>query len=233
MTYPDQQRRVLVVDDNVQSARSLADFLSLHEFDVVIHGRGSDAAAHILVEQPDAVLIESNLPRTPGTAICQKIRAHYAGIVIMIGDDDSDVDEVTCLELGADDYLYKPVRMKAMLARLRVRLNSVRHDHSLMRPIVVGALKILPAKRTVLFRGNAVPLTTAEFELLLRLARNPGKTVDRSDLYPTLTRAEYDGRNRGADGLVSRLRRKLGDDPVRPAIIATVRGKGYRLEVPC
>jgi len=140
-----------------------------------------------------------------------------------------EVDEVLGLEAGADDYLAKPVRPRALLARLRTHLRRVTPVEQTSQPIVVGSLVIDAAQRSVELDGAAVELTTAEFDLLCLLARHAGQTLSRHAIYLEIHGMKYDGLDRSIDLRISRLRKKLGDDPTHPARIKSVRGVGYML----
>jgi two-component system OmpR family response regulator/two-component system response regulator RstA len=142
-----------------------------------------------------------------------------------------EIDEVISLEVGADDYLAKPVRPHALLARLRVHLRRMEQaTEPVAQPrIEIGGLTIDAGSRTVTLDGDQCELTTAEFDLLWLLAVNAGKVVARDKLYLQLHGMKYDGLDRSIDLRVSRLRRKLGDDPNHPQRIKSVRGVGYIL----
>ena len=142
-----------------------------------------------------------------------------------------EVDEVLGLEAGADDYLAKPVRPRALLARLQTHLRRAAPGEHATAPVVVGGLVIDGGQRHVSIGGREVHLTTAEFDLLLLLARHAGRTVSRKDLYLQLEGLKYDGLDRSIDLRISRLRRKLGDDPLGPSRVKAVRGAGYMLSV--
>jgi two-component system OmpR family response regulator/two-component system response regulator RstA len=211
----------------------VADFLAPHGFDVAIEGRGDMAIGRIVKENPEAVVLDVNLPGVDGFAVCQAVRADYRGAIIMLTARGEEVDEVLGLEAGADDYMAKPVRPRALLVRLRTHLRRVipNEDESRLNPIRVGSLIVDPARRSVEIDGAALDVTTAEFDLLQLLAENAGRALSRNDLYQQIHGVSHDGVDRSIDLRISRLRKKLGDDPLRPQRIKSIRGVGYMLSI--
>ncbi len=223
--------KILIVEDDTSLAEMVADYLSQHGFQVLVESLGDQAPQRILCENPDAVLLDVNLPGLDGFAVCASVRPAYGGTIIMLTARGEEVDEVLGLEAGADDYLAKPVRPRAMLARLRTHLRRTNlPDTETIPPrIEVGALVIDAPRRSVEIGGRPIELTTAEFDLLQLLAAHAGSTLTRNDLYQHLHQMPYDGTDRSIDLRISRLRRKLGDDPSRPERIKSIRGVGYML----
>lgn len=222
---------VLLVEDDANLAGMVGDFLSGEGFEVSVEGNGSAAAQRILGETFDAVVLDINLPGMDGFEVCRTVRSSFAGPIIVLTARGDEIDEVVALEVGADDFMSKPVRPRALLARLRSHLR--RSDQSIEQPgvdpLVVGEITIHRARRSVSFRGESLDLTTAEFDLLQLLADRAGTPVSRHDIYAELLDLPYDGQDRSIDLRVSRLRRKLGDDPHHPELIKSVRGVGYLL----
>jgi len=142
-----------------------------------------------------------------------------------------EIDEVLGLEAGADDYMAKPVRPRALLARLRMHLRRATPEEQASQPIVVGSLVVDAGRRNVEIDGAAMDLTTAEFDLLNLLARHAGQTLSRNDIHLEIHGVKYDGLDRSIDLRISRLRKKLGDDPAKPQRIKSVRGVGYMLSI--
>ncbi len=223
--------RVLLVEDDAPLASMVADFLSANNFEVTIEGRGDVAAERILRESPDAVVLDVNLPGQDGFTVCKTVRDQYHGAILMLTARGEEVDEVLGLEAGADDYLAKPVRPRALLARLRTHLRRITPSEEASQPVVVGSLVVDPSRRSVEIEGQYIELTTAEFDLLKLLAENAGRTLSRNDIYQQIHGMKYDGLDRSIDLRISRLRKKLGDDPSRPQRIKSVRGVGYMLAV--
>ena len=231
MTEKPPVYRVLVVEDDTPLASMVADFLAPHGFEVSIEGRGDTAVLRIQDDDPDAVVLDVNLPGLDGFAICKAVRTHYRGPIIMLTARGEEIDEVLGLEAGADDYMAKPVRPRALLARLQMHLRRVTPEEEASHPIIVGSLVVDAGRRTVELQGTAVELTTAEFELLHLLAKHAGQTLSRNDICLQIHGVKYDGLDRSIDLRVSRLRKKLGDDPTHPQRIKSVRGVGYMLSL--
>ena len=229
MTNP-QAYRILLVEDDRELATMVADFLSSHDFDVTIEGNGTVAAERIVTEGFDVVVLDIGLPGMDGISICRKVRADFAGPILMLTARGDEIDEVVALEVGADDYMSKPVRPRALLARLRVHLRRASTASSTATTrIEVSGLNIDSGSRLVHIDDSPVEVTTAEFDLLWLLAKHAGSVISRERLYEELHGVKYDGLDRSIDLRVSRLRKKLGDDPNHPRRIKSVRGVGYLL----
>ena len=231
MNQESQHNRILLVEDDAPLASMVADFLSPHGFEVSIEGRGDTAVDRITKENPDAVLLDVNLPGLDGFSVCKAVRSGYRGAIIMLTARGEEIDEVLGLESGADDYMAKPVRPRALLSRLRTHLRRASSTEKTSDPIVVGSLVVDAGRRSVELDGAAVDLTTAEFELLNLLAKHVGQPLSRNDIYQHIHGTKYDGLDRSIDLRISRLRKKLGDDPAKPQRIKSVRGVGYMLSV--
>lgn len=224
--------RLLLVEDDARLAALVSSYLAPHGFSVAVETRGDRAAARILSERPDVVLLDIMLPGKDGLSVCREVRGEYRGILVMLTARGDEIDEIVGLEIGADDYLAKPVRPRVLLARLRSLLRRTTDhgevDHVSSR-IEHGALVLDARKRVVTLRGEEVALTTAEFDLLWVLAVRAGRVVTREELFASLRGAEFDGLDRSIDLRISRLRKKLGDDPKQPKRLKSVRGAGYLL----
>ncbi len=225
--------RILLVEDDARLASMVADFLSTHGFDTAVEGRGDAAVDRIRAEPPDAVVLDVNLPGLNGFAVCQSVRSEYRGAIIMLTARDEEADEVMGLAVGADDYMAKPVRPRVLLARLRSHLRRAipTEAEARSKPIRVGSLVVDPSRRHVEIDETAIEMTSAEFDLLHLLAQHAGETLSRNEIYLHIHGVKYDGIDRSIDLRISRLRRKLGDDSVRPHRIKSVRGVGYILSV--
>ncbi|MBP88878.1 MAG: DNA-binding response regulator [Planctomycetaceae bacterium] len=231
MTQEPELHRLLLVEDDAPLASMVADFLTPHGFQVGIEGNGDTAVDRITEENPDAVVLDVNLPGRDGFSVCQLVRATYRGPIIMLTARGEEIDEVLGLEAGADDYMSKPVRPRVLLARLRSHLRRSSPADQESKPITVGSLVVDAARRSVEIDGTAVDLTTAEFDLLNLLAKHAGTTLSRNDIHQEIHGMKYDGLDRSIDLRVSRLRKRLGDDPTNPQRIKSVRGVGYMLSL--
>ena len=189
----------------------------------------SDKAVTFVREMPPAmVILEKALPNRSGFSICQEMRQSYAGPLIFLTDEKSDVDELFAFEIGADDYIDRFVlpdiliaRMIALLKRSKARgLNSNSN-------VNIGELTVMPSKREAYIGDQSMRLTSIQFDLLWYMVRHSGTVVSRNDLSKLLYDTDYNGIDRSIDVYISRIRNKLGDDPANPVYLKTVRGIGY------
>ncbi len=226
-----EPHHVLLVEDDTSLAQMVADYLRPHGFRVSLETRGDRAVERIVAQLPDAVILDVNLPGLDGFSVCRQVRSRYAGPILILTARGGEIDEVVGLEVGADDYLAKPVRPRALLARLRAHLRRHGSDGSepAGSPMQVGTLKVEPARRRAEMDGQELELTTAEFELLALLVEHAGKVLSRNEIYERIHGIKFDGLDRSIDLRISRLRKKLGDDPSRPERIKSIRGVGYML----
>lgn len=225
--------RVLIVEDDDELAALLMEFLGLHGFELIRVASGLDGIAAIRDAPPDLVILDLMLPGANGLDVLRQVRADYAGAILMLTASQSEVDHVAGLELGADDFVIKPVQPRVLLARIRTqmrRLGSARPTPSANENIIsLGALRIDIASRDVAAGEATVPLTSMEFDVLLMLAQAAGTVVRRDDLYTEVLGIEYDGIDRGMDVHISRIRRKLKRVGFDAGKLKSVRGVGYLL----
>ncbi|MEW8346419.1 MAG: response regulator, partial [Candidatus Thiodiazotropha sp.] len=217
--------RVLLVEDDVELAELVQEYLQRYEFEVSLEHRGDTAPDRVRQSNPDILVLDLNLPGRDGLDICRDLRLEFQGPIVMFTARDEDVDEIVGLELGADDYLTKPVEPRVLLARLRSLLRRFRQTESSADAddhLHFGELRIDASARAVLIKEEEVELSTGEFDLLWLLATKAGKVVNRDSALKTLRGFGYDGLDRSVDIGISRLRRKLGDDANHPYRIKTV-----------
>ncbi|MCL2346023.1 MAG: winged helix-turn-helix domain-containing protein [Desulfobulbus sp.] len=223
--------RILLVEDDARLAELTAEYLSKNDFTVAIESRGDTAEARILAEQPDLVILDVMLPGKDGFEVCRSVRPQYRGVILMLTARDEDFDQILGLEMGADDYIAKPVQPRVLLARIKALLRRLpaasEHDGGDAEALVFGQFRISQATRTASLADTGIDLTTAEFDLLWLLASHAGNVLSRDDLLQELRGIGFDGLDRSIDARISRLRKKLNDDPENPLRIKTVRGKGY------
>ncbi len=222
------QERILLVEDDDRLAAITAEYLQKNNFAVAIEGRGDNAEERILKDAPDLVILDVMLPGKDGFEVCKAVRDKFKGIILMLTARDEDYDQILGLELGADDYIAKPVPPRVLLARIKALL---RRNHagemSATEVLQFGEFKISQQTRSATLHAEPIDLTTAEFDLLWLLATHAGNVLSRDDLLKELRGIGFDGLDRSIDARISRLRRKLNDDPENPKRIKTVRGKGY------
>jgi len=225
--------RILLVEDDERLAELTSEYLRKNDFEVAIEARGDTAEARILSERPDLVILDVMLPGKDGFEVCRAVRPLYAGVILMLTARDEDFDQILGLELGADDYIAKPVQPRLLLARIKALLRrtpgsaAASDEESEHAELSFGSFRISQATRSAHLASEAIDLTTAEFDLLWLLAQHAGNILSRDDLLQELRGIGFDGLDRSIDARISRLRRKLGDDPENPTRIKTVRGKGY------
>jgi len=218
---------VLVVDDEPIVRDVVVRYLQRDGFDTLEAADGESARRLIEEGSPQLVVLDVMLPGTDGLALCRWIRSRGELPVIMLTARGEEADRIVGLELGADDYVPKPFSPRELLARLRAVLR--RTAPSGEPPLVVGNVSVDLQAREVRVSGGAVELTAFEFDLLVALARRPGRVVPREVLLEEAGRGDVTVSDRTVDVHVSHLRRKLGDDPRAPRLIKTVRGAGYVL----
>jgi two-component system OmpR family response regulator len=235
--HSTMKTRILLVEDDERLAELTAEYLRKNDFEVLIEPRGDTAEARILAERPDLVILDVMLPGKDGFEVCRSIRSQYGGVILMLTARDEDFDQILGLELGADDYIAKPVQPRLLLARIKALLRrspvppggTARDSSEPGEPdeLAFGSFRISQSTRSTQLGSQPIDLTTAEFDLLWLLARHAGSILSRDDLLQELRGIGFDGLDRSIDARISRLRRKLGDDPENPTRIKTVRGKGY------
>ena len=216
--------RILLIDDDAQLAEPLAAYFRRFDFELQQATRPSEGLARLREGGFDAVILDLMLPEQDGFAVCRAIRAESDVPIVMLTARGEVMDRVVGLELGADDYLPKPFEPRELVARIATVLRRGRSVPPGAR-LRFDGLVIDPVTRTVERQGEAVELTSTEFDLLLLLAREPGKVFSRDDILNRLRGHEAELFTRAVDIVVSRLRRKL--EPV--AAIKTLRNAGYAL----
>ncbi|MDN0085392.1 two-component system response regulator RstA [Crenobacter sp. SG2305] len=230
--------RIVFVEDDPELAGLISDFLSRHDLDVQIEPRGDTALATILAAKPDLVLLDIMLPGKDGLSVCRELRPQFNGPIVMLTSLDSDMNQILGLELGANDYILKTTPPPVLLARLRAQLRDYRPSapaeaaapapgKGTMQKLLFGQLAIDPVSRDVMLDDELITLSTADFDLLWLLASHAGEILSRETLLKALRGVSYDGLDRSVDVAISRLRKKLGDNPTEPFRIKTVRNKGY------
>lgn len=220
--------RVLCIDDDVRLFELLASYLAPNGVALTHAADGAKGLAALEEGVFDAVLLDVMMPGTDGLEVCRRIRQRSRVPVIMLTARGDEADRVVGLELGADDYVPKPFSPRELLARLRAVLR--RSQPSTVEPeIVIGDVAIDVGARRVRVGSSPADLTGLEFDILVALARRPGRVVPRETLLEEAGRHDVTVSDRTVDVHVSHLRRKLGDDPKSPRLIKTVRGVGYVL----
>ena len=216
---------VMLVEDDVRLAALVKEYLDEYDYAVDVVARGDLALARFRDTRPDLVILDLTLPGVDGLVVCRQLRQLSAVPILILTAREDTFDEVSALELGADDYVNKPLLPRVLLARLRALQR--RGSAAASSDIVIGQLRISRANRAVHWRGQEVAMNSAEFKLFVILADAAGKVMSRNDILVKMRGIEFDGLDRSIDNCISRLRRKFDDGGAER--IKTVWGEGYLL----
>jgi DNA-binding response OmpR family regulator len=226
---------ILVAEDQADIRDLLAMNLRGAGYQVAAVADGAAALASQTEQRSDLLILDLMMPALDGLEVCKALRARgHATPILMLTAKSTELDRVLGLELGADDYLTKPFSLAELLARVkallrRAEMQRAAPDASQPRLLRNGSLEIEPAKRSVRLGGAAVDFTALEFDLLLHFARHPGHVFSRAQLLDAVWGYSHDGYEHTVTTHINRLRNKLEADPMRPQIILTVRGAGYKM----
>ena len=232
---PTAEPTIVVVEDDDRLAQLLVEYLGQHHFQIERVRRGDEGVERILATQPDLVILDLMLPGLDGLGVCRRVRDRYRGAILMLTASQSEADHVAGLELGADDFVTKPLEPRILLARIRTllrRIGSASRNAAGQEPndrVAAGPIAVDLVTREATFAGEPVPLTTMELDVLALLVREAGSVVTRDVLYERICGTAYDGLDRGMDVHVSRVRRKLQALGFEPQRLKSVRGAGYLL----
>ena len=221
-------KTVLVVDDEPGIVELARDYLEHAGFGVITATDGPSALTAVRLRKPDVLVLDLGLPGMDGLDVARTIRRDSTLPIIMLTARDDELDRVLGLEIGADDYVTKPFSPRELVARVRAILRRVDRQEEPSDRIEVGAVAIDIARMRVAVAGRTVELTPTEFQLLVALARQPGRIFTRSQLLDAIHGLAFESYERAIDAHGKNLRRKLEEDPARPRYILTVYGVGYR-----
>lgn len=229
-----------LVEDDEELSSLMSKYLQQHGFSVTTVPDGANAVESILLEQPEITVLDLMLPGKDGLTICRELRPRYHGGILILTASEDDIDHVAGLEIGADDYVTKPVKPRVLLARIRMLLRHLGNvDERIVgsepepalaettNRLTFGVLSICKSSRSVLLDSKTIALTTSEFDLLWLLSSHAEQILTRDFIFRSLRGREYDGMDRAIDTNVANLRKKLGDSSSLSKRILTVRGKGY------
>lgn len=231
-----QTTKVLLVEDEDSFVEALTVGLGREGFEVVVATDGAAALEMFDSVQPDLVLLDVMLPKVTGIDVCRELRTRSSVPIIMVTAKGSEIDTVVGLEVGADDYVSKPYRMRELVARMRAVLRRRTSDDALPETVATGAVTVGDVtidhhRHQVMVRGAEVKLPLKEFELLSILMENAGWVLTRNTLIDRVWGSDYVGDTKTLDVHVKRLRSKLEPDPANPTLIVTIRGLGYKFQV--
>jgi two-component system response regulator RegX3 len=230
---------VLVVEDEDSFIDALTLGLTREGFKVSVARDGAEALDVFDDVQPDLVLLDVMLPKVSGIDVCRELRSRSSVPIIMVTAKGAEIDTVVGLEVGADDYVTKPYRLRELVARMRAVLRRRSAEEAPVAPPVlldevveVGDVRVDHERHEVFIRGAETRLPLKEFELLALLLENAGRVLTRETLIDRVWGADYVGDTKTLDVHIKRLRSKVELDPAAPTRIVTIRGLGYKYESP-
>jgi two-component system, OmpR family, alkaline phosphatase synthesis response regulator PhoP len=219
---------VLVVEDEMEIARIVRDYLSRAGFEVIVVGDGDSALATVRSAKPDLVVLDLGLPGRDGLDVAREVRRRSDTPIVILTARGDESDRIVGLELGADDYVVKPFSPRELVARVRAVLRRARAAGRPEEVLRVADVEIDTAKMRVRVDDRIVELTPTEFDLLVTLARQPGRVFTRSQLLDAVHGVAIESYERAIDAHVKNIRRKIEPAPGSPRYVQTVHGVGYR-----
>ncbi len=219
---------VLVVEDEIEIARVVRDYLDQAGFEVIVVGDGGSAIASVRSARPDLVVLDLGLPGRDGLDVAREIRRWSNTPIVMLTARGDETDRVVGLELGADDYVVKPFSPKELVARIRAVLRRTRAAQLGDEVLRADDVEVDTARMRVSVAGTPVGLTPTEFQLLVTLVREPGRVFTRSQLLNAVHGVAIESYERAIDAHVKNIRRKIEPTPSAPRYVLTVHGVGYR-----
>lgn len=218
---------ILLVEDDISLANWVCEYLIEQDFNVIHVARGDLVLDQVKNNDINLVLLDVMLPGLNGIEVCRLIRQHSQIPIIMLTARADEFDEVIGLEAGANDYVIKPVRPRALLARINRQLSSQAQEPSPKNMLIFGDLIINKQAKRVIYQDEEIQLSSSLFAFLAYLAERAGNVTDRDSVFIALKKREYDGQDRRFDVMLSTLRKIFNDDPQNPKKFKTVWGKGY------
>jgi DNA-binding response OmpR family regulator len=231
-------RRILIIEDDKDIAHLAEIHLRDAGYEVSLAHDGDAGLDQALSKPYDLIILDLMLPGVDGLEICRRVRATSAYTpMLMLSSRSSELDRVLGLEIGADDYLTKPFSIRELLARVKALIRRVvalksEVSRKSQKVLQAGDILVDAEKRKVTLRGDAVPLTAKEFDLLLHFANHPGRVYTRMELLNLVWGYGYDGYEHTVNSHINRLRAKIEEDPAHPRFILSVRGIGYKFSDP-
>jgi len=230
----EPQATVLIVEDEESFVEALVVGLKREGFLVKVARDGAEALDAFDIVRPDLVLLDVMLPKVSGIDVCRVLRSKSRVPIIMVTAKGSEIDTVVGLEVGADDYVTKPYRLRELVARMRAVLRRAPRDDddaATGEAMEVGDVRLDPERHEVYVRNEPVSLPLKEFELLEILLANAGRVLPRETLIDRVWGPHYVGDTKTLDVHIKRLRSKVEENPSVPRRITTIRGLGYKYEV--
>ena len=219
---------VLVVEDEIEIARVVRDYLDNAGFEVIVVGDGGSAIASVRSVKPDLLVLDLGLPGRDGLDVAREIRRWSNTPIVMLTARGDETDRVVGLELGADDYVVKPFSPKELVARIRAVLRRTRAAERGAEILRAADVEVDTGRMRVSVAGRPVELTPAEFQLLSTLVAEPGRVFTRGQLLDAVHGVAIESYERAIDAHVKNIRRKIEPEPGSPRYVLTVHGVGYR-----
>ena len=219
---------VLVVEDEMEIARVVRDYLVRAGFDVIVVGDADSALASVRSARPDLLVLDLGLPGRDGLDVAREVRRRSDTPIVMLTARGDEADRIVGLELGADDYVVKPFSPRELVARVRAVMRRSSAAGGTDEVVKAADVEIDTGRMRVRVGRRAVELTPTEFQLLLTLAREPGRVFTRSQLLDAVHGVAIESYERAIDAHVKNIRRKVETDPRAPRYLQTVHGVGYR-----
>lgn len=222
--------KILVVDDDAKILKIVKHCLEKEGFGVVTAADGEIALSMVKKEQPDLVILDLMLPKLNGLDVCRNLTAEYTLPIIILSARGDELDRIVGLRMGVDDYLTKPFSPVELVLRVQAVIRRVQgwQKRQASRVLEYGALRVDAGARTVSIDGQAIYLTSKEFELLWLLVSNPQQVFSRMQLLNKVWHSDYEGDENTVTVHIRRLREKIEPDPSMPAYVKTVWGVGYK-----
>jgi two-component system phosphate regulon response regulator OmpR len=220
-------KKILIIDDDIKMNGLLHSYLSGFAYEVITSTRPLDGLRKIETFMPDLIILDIMLPEMDGFTVIREIRKEHEIPVIMLTARGDITDRIVGLELGADDYLPKPFEPRELVARIQTILRRVSKQSDPAASIKYDNLEIIPEKQMAIVDGEAIDISTMEFQLLYLLISRRGRIVTRDQIMGNLRGIDWSAFDRSVDVAVSRLRQKLRDNPKSPRFIKTIWGTGY------
>ena len=221
------KQKLLIIDDDEKMNGLLQNYLSGFGYEVVSCTHPAPGIQKIRTYLPDLIILDIMLPDMDGFAVCREIRKGHSVPIIMLTARGDVTDRIVGLELGADDYLPKPFEPRELVARIQTILRRAANQYNPVGSLRFEHLEIIPETQTVILDGEAIDLTTMEFQLLYLIAEKRGRIITRDQIMDSLRGIDWSAIDRSVDVAVSRLRQKLKDNPKTPQFIKTIWGTGY------
>lgn len=221
----------LLAAANDETANALIPNLQDEGFMVSRKSAVEDCFASLAITPPHLLILDMMIEKGTGYSLVNQIKSKFNGPIMVLTSKEDDMEHILSLTLGADDYVPKHINHKVLVARIRALLRRTYQNDTgpTDGTLTIGSLVIDPRRREVSFDNRLIELTTFEFDLLHFFAVRAGSVVSRDEIYRYFYNSLHNGVARSIDMYISRIRKKLGDDPFRPNLLKTVRGSGYLL----